>query len=80
MARTTSFDRVLDILHHPKSVFGYTNTRGGRSWYFIAAPGLSPRIGEISAQSADKLLARPDVHPNGDGLFGLSQTFRLVRA
>jgi hypothetical protein len=39
-------------------------------WYIV--PG-----GEIRERVANELLARPDVQPSFDGLFGTSQTFRL---
>jgi hypothetical protein len=49
------------------------NTNHGPRWYIV--PG-----GEVTDKIATELLERPDVQPNGDGLFpGISQTFRLGR-
>jgi len=49
------------------------HTRTGLKWFLV--PG-----GEVSEKVAVELIERPDVQPDGDGLFpGISQTFRLGR-
>jgi hypothetical protein len=55
------------------SVLRQMHTRHGLKWFLI--PG-----GEVSEKVAAELRERPDVQPDGDGLFpGSSQTFRLGR-
>jgi len=44
--------------------------KDGLRWYITGA-------GEVTERVANELLARPDVQPSNDGMFGTSQTFRL---
>jgi hypothetical protein len=47
------------------------HTPNGLKWYVV--PG-----GAVSDQTAEKILARPDVHVFDDGLFpGIPQTYRI---
>jgi hypothetical protein len=52
------------LMHNPKSVDGKT--------YYVV-PG-----GYVEPSDAEKIIARPDVHPYDDGLFpGCTQSWRL---
>jgi hypothetical protein len=53
------------------SVLTQMHTRTGLKLFLV--PG-----GEVSERVAAEIIERPDVQPDGDGLFpGISQTFRL---
>jgi hypothetical protein len=71
--KITSLRDAVELMHRGRLLLQLHNSKNGLSWYIIGG-------GEVSEELAAKLLARPDVQPSCDGLFGTSQTFKMMAA
>jgi hypothetical protein len=70
--RINTAHQALDLLRLGGFLM-QSHSRQGVHWFIFHRHG-----GEVTDHVANQLLTRPDIQPSGDGLFGASQTYRLL--
>jgi hypothetical protein len=68
-----TLNKTLDLMHGG-AVLQLMHTGADRHEWFI----LHKNGGRVKPQDAEKLLAMPNIAPSNDGLFGASQTYRII--
>lgn len=69
-----SLEKTLKLMREGASLLMMHTTRPGQKDYFIIRKGG----GKVLPTDAQKIIARPDVVAQGDGLFpGITQTWRM---
>jgi hypothetical protein len=63
--------KAIDYMHEGSALMQMNKSGDAKAWYLV--PG-----GEIDDNTAQALIAMPNVKPNDDGLFpGISQTWKI---
>jgi hypothetical protein len=79
------FDQAVILMHHKGTRLMQMNTAHGLQWFVLSLDARRRRKssshgGRIKSEDAEKILKRPDIRAQEDGLFpGHSQTYRMVR-
>jgi hypothetical protein len=69
----TSFNEAMDRMRKPGSFLYVNKSQTNDEFWLHPFDKVRPDI-------AAKVMAHPQVHPSQDGMFGTSQTFRIVGA
>jgi len=71
-----TYAKALSMLYERNSYL-FASMPGGKAWTVVRDNGRK-QGGWLANGDAMKLLSHPNIRPQQDGLFGTSQTFRLV--